>query len=431
LVFIANKIFQQEAEENGYENTFEYIRKTPIRSVRELLPTYPYLRNKNSNELRIYPDSYPKNTFLENLNTPSNERKLDAISFTNIVGKEGNDTISTLRVDGVSIALMGDEEKAVKWGHGEPEGYDALLGGDRGLELGSGDGTVPIASARDIPADATIEIASSHGDLPTEAENIVYKTLTGSDTIRETLSKAQPSALLLVQVFSPVDIQIVSPSGKRVGKHFGTGGTYDEIQGAYYTGFDVQSEFVTIPDPEKGEYKILTEGTGTGSYRIEVAHIRSDASGDATESVVTFRGDTKPGATSSFSATITDTGVADASALKIAETAVPTDTPDVSSGGNSSHDKKKASKKPIITTVTANEGRPMLATNLFPYLDMEAAPASKLDASVNEKGESVSEVAGAASESGNHLWAILFAALALFAVIGFTKIAWNSLEGNA
>ena len=287
------KIFQQEAEEKGYANIFEYIRQAPILSVRELLPIYSYLRDKDDGSLRTYPDLYPINTFLQNLKTSTNINRLAPVTFTNIVGKTNDsETIEEIRVEKASIELLNNPEAIVLWGHGKPDGYDSFFGGDRGLELGSGDGTVPIESAQNITADEIIELQSSHGDLPSDAAKTVVKVLTGSDALSDPGLIYLMDSLLLIMPFSPIDIQIVSPSGKRVGKNFETGGMYDEIPGAYYTGYDTQNEFITVPNPEDGEYQILTEGTGEGDYRIEAVKITEGAtpSDDAKESVVSFEG---------------------------------------------------------------------------------------------------------------------------------------------
>lgn len=293
---IANKIFQQEAEENGYASTFEYIRKAPIASVRELLPAYAYLRDRGSGELRIYPNLYPVNTFLQNLKTVANISRLAPVAFTNIVGRTNdNDTIEKIRVDGASIELLNNPEAIVLWGHGEPDGYDDLFGGDRGLELGAGDGTVPIDSAKSIIADETIEIEGSHSDLPSVAAKRVFKTLTGVDVLPDVLLTSPLTSVLLFMLFSPIDVQIVSPSGLRVGKNFETGGVMNEIEGAYYTGYDTPNEFVTIPNPEKGEYQVLTQGTGTGDYRVEAVNIQEDADGKAKESIATITGTAEMG----------------------------------------------------------------------------------------------------------------------------------------
>lgn len=293
---VLKKIFQQEAEENDFEDVFDYVRNAPIPSVRELLPTYPYLKEKGSGEMRTYPDLYPKNVFLENLGIVANVSKLIPVEIDNVIGKTSNDkTIEKIRVGGPSIELMNDPEEVVLWGHGEPDGYDDLFG-DKGLELGPGDGTVPYDSAKGIAADVVIEIESEHSDIPSDAAKTVVKLLKGHDAIPDLLLLPMPKDYLLVMPHSPIDIQIVSPSEKRMGKNFETGGVYDEIPGAYYTGYDTKSEFIIIPNPEDGEYKILTQGTDVGSYRIEVAKIVENEDGSAKESTVSFTGTAVPDA---------------------------------------------------------------------------------------------------------------------------------------
>ncbi|MFZ1719893.1 MAG: alpha/beta hydrolase, partial [Candidatus Moraniibacteriota bacterium] len=139
---ISKKIFQQEAEENGYTTIFDYLTKAPIKSVWELLPAYSYLRDQSTHDLREYPTDHPKNTFLENLNDADNVSQLDPVWFTNIVGKvDRNKTITGLRVSrSITVPFLGVDLDLL-WGHGKPEGYDDLLG-DHGLESGMGDGTV-------------------------------------------------------------------------------------------------------------------------------------------------------------------------------------------------------------------------------------------------------------------------------------------------
>jgi pimeloyl-ACP methyl ester carboxylesterase len=289
--FLLEKIFQQEAEENGYATIFDYLTKAPVLSVRELLPSYSYLRDQTTNTMRGYPTGYPRNIFLEKLQETGNLSKLKSVEFTNIVGKLKQDKVitgfrvsspTTISIDGVELDLL--------WGHGKPDGYDDLLG-DHGIESGVGDGTVPLSSAENVASDELIELPSAHNELPTDAAKIVYNRLTGLDALADSSQPLVMQSMFIVQVYSPIDIQVISPSGKRMGKNFETGGLYDEIADAFYTGYDTQNEFITIPNPEEGEYKILTEGTGDGEYRIEgtLIHENSDTS-EATESMVTIRG---------------------------------------------------------------------------------------------------------------------------------------------
>lgn len=289
--FFTEKVFQQEAEENGYESTFDYVRSAPIASVRELLSVNSYLREKDTREMRVYPELYPRNTFIEKLNTPAYLNKLTPILFSNIIGKTSSDeTISMFRVEGASIELLNDPESKVLWGHGKPDGYDNILGGDRGMELGQGDGTVPLESATGITADETIELESNHGNLPADGAKTVVRILTGRDAIVSGPIIYPAQSILIFMPFSPIDIQIVSPSGNKVGKNFETGGYYNEIPGAYYTGYDTQNEFIAIPHPEKGEYRVLTQGTGDGTYRVEAVHIEENPDGQTEESTAVIAG---------------------------------------------------------------------------------------------------------------------------------------------
>ena len=302
-------VFTQEAKENGYDTVFDYIRNVPIPSVRELLPMYSYLRDKDSGDLQVYPNLTPRNTFLEQLNSEGFLENLEPVYFTNIVGKTSdNKTIKTIRVEDPSIEIMNDPEKAVLWGYGKPDGYDDLSG-DRGLELGKGDGMVPIESAMSIPADETVEVDSAHTDLPAKSAERVFRMLTGHDPKKEAVSTSVDS-LLAFFVFSPVDIQVVSPSGKRMGKDFSTGKFLNDIPGAYYTGFDIKNEFITIPNPEKGSYTVLTEGTDTGSYRVETSLLRAEENGDGDVSTVEITGDTMPGEYAEKKIEVTEVGVA-------------------------------------------------------------------------------------------------------------------------
>ncbi len=288
---LAKHHFEQEAEEAGCDDNLKGYINDKIVSVRELLPDQNYLFDVAGGQMREYPYHYPQNIFLEDLNAPGNVQKTDTLRFTNIVGYSPvANTISKIRVV--------DSTVADQWEHGMPENfYDVET--DKGLEYGIGDETVPLASTEGILSDQTIEIESTHNDLPTKAQCEVFRELTMGIAVCSYEEHWRIPNLLLFKVFSPIDIQIVSPSGKRMGKDFETGGTYDEIPGAYYTGYDTDSEFITVPNPEDGEYRILTQGTGSGDYRIEAVKItEGTAQGDdATESVVTFAGTATIGVT--------------------------------------------------------------------------------------------------------------------------------------
>ncbi|MBU4257039.1 alpha/beta hydrolase, partial [Patescibacteria group bacterium] len=114
---IQQRIFAVEADFNGYGSVFKYVRGLPMQSVQELLPIYDYLRDKDTMQLRAYPNNYPVNTFLELLNNQSQLEKLNSINITNILADAGSDsTINNLRV--VEKEFIDGE-----WEHGYPEHY--------------------------------------------------------------------------------------------------------------------------------------------------------------------------------------------------------------------------------------------------------------------------------------------------------------------
>lgn len=285
--FLIKQVLKYEASKNGYDDLFSYIKDRPIASLQELLPVYDYLyESLDNNAIRKYPHNYPKNYFLESLNNEEGEKKLRQVEFNKIIGKVESDksTIAGFSVINVDFGKY--------WIHGYPRGFEIVFG-NRGILRSKGDRTVPLESARseNIPSDYTIEINSGHIDLPTEAQKDVLELLTGVRPESEE-RRSLVKSILFFSVFSPVDIQIISPDGKRAGKNFETGEIFNEIEGAYYTGYDTDTEFLTIPDPSNGEYKILTQGTGDGAYTIEAVKISEDPQlpEEATQVTGTLRG---------------------------------------------------------------------------------------------------------------------------------------------
>lgn len=306
---LAKHHFKNEASHNGYDDIFSYIQEKVL-SVKELLPNYDYLFDVANNSMRNYSDNYPRNNFLEELNKESNLEKLKKVSLINIVGNLGNEesTIGKIRVVDSTIEN--------RWEDGMPENfYDNKT--DRGLENNIGDSTVPLKSAKSIPSDKEIEINSTHGNLPTEAQCEILQELTGKSDCSK-INKIHISSIFLFNLFSPIDIQVVSPSGKWMGKNILGLDESDQIEGAYYTGFETENEFLTIPNPEDGEYRIITEGTGAGEYRIEMAKITENENGEASE----ITGEIKGSAT---------TGIQEEKTVEVLEDEIITEEKDITS----------------------------------------------------------------------------------------------------
>ncbi len=279
------RIFSLEALINGFSSVYDYIRHRPIASVQELLPVYDYLYDVNGGDNIIrssYPVNYPRNEFLEELSKQSKIEVLKNLEFTKIIGKQNNNEST---ISGYNVLAKSDGDL---WPEGYPRNFNFPLLWRSGINFSDGDKTVPIysAEAADIPASRTITLKSEHNDLPTDAQKDILEILTGERPTNE-IRKWHTPDILMVLVHCPIDVQIISPSGEKMGKNFKNGGEYTETENAFYTGYDTKTEFITIPNPEDGEYKILTEGTGTGDYEIEVVKFSEDTETDGSSVILT------------------------------------------------------------------------------------------------------------------------------------------------
>ena len=78
----------------------------------------------------------------------------------------------------------------------------------------------------------------------------------------------------IFRVYSPVDFVVITPDGRRIGKNFENNTEINEIENAFYTGFDDHTEFVLIPNPQDGDYKVELQGIdGGGQYTMAVSFI--------------------------------------------------------------------------------------------------------------------------------------------------------------
>jgi pimeloyl-ACP methyl ester carboxylesterase len=289
MSYFSQKHYSHLASAASYWNIFDYIHQWPITSVEELLPVYSYLYDADNNDaLRIYPQNYPANIFLQKLNTTDNLKKLEKVEFDKIIAvDEGKtDTITGYRVKN----YVSDNH----WVNGKPVDWGVPFLQEQSIYRGSGDNTVPFKSAQssNILSDEYMQIDSNHLGLVTKAQSDVFEILNGYWSGQE-ITRWHIPDLLDVMVHSPVDIQVVAPDGKRVGKDFNSGQILNEIEGAFYSGYEAQAEFITIPNPLIGDYKILTQGTGNGNYEIETVRYRQESENSGVqESNVAVQGST-------------------------------------------------------------------------------------------------------------------------------------------
>ena len=250
-----NTYFTAEAARNGFGTVFEYIHNRPIVSVQQLLPIFSYIKDDNTGIDRQYSENYPRNIFIENLESNKN-------TLLN----------STIRVIPTT--------KNGLWEHGQPENFYVPLLTDHGLERSVGDNTVTVFSSNLDDSIENINVDSDHNRLPTIAANQIFNILTdkvSGTNIDNGLNL--DIKVLLLQLLSPIDVVITAPDGKRIGKNFATGEEYNEIAGAFYSGYNnADEEYITIPNPLDGEYKIEVQGTDSGGkYGVLTSYISDEA----------------------------------------------------------------------------------------------------------------------------------------------------------
>ncbi|MEO7617969.1 MAG: hypothetical protein ABIS59_03975, partial [Candidatus Saccharibacteria bacterium] len=125
-------------------------------SVGELLPDYSYIQG------REYPNGYPRNLFLENLNLPTNIDKLLARVKLRVIASESKQTLTQLKLT--------EPTNKLKWPDGEP-----LVD-----TLGVGDGTVPVRSGAGL-INPSSWVDSEHRKIPDNSQVEVVHYLLGDD----------------------------------------------------------------------------------------------------------------------------------------------------------------------------------------------------------------------------------------------------------
>ncbi|MDO8592306.1 MAG: LamG-like jellyroll fold domain-containing protein, partial [bacterium] len=255
-------LFQIEAALNGYFDLVDYIR-VKVPTVEQLLPVYDYLKDQqpdNSYQLRPYPLNYPQNIYLEDLNSQAGVDLLkQRVKITNIVSDLGaSSTLNYLRV------IADPDPSDNKWQSGYPENLDNNL---YSLEMGNGDDTVPLKSANSLTGVETIEsVSADHTNLPTIMQKEIIKTLTGTapDNYFNSKITSTIKRWAFFRVYSPVDFAVIAPDGKKIGKDFLNNVEINQIPDAFYSGFNSEAEFVLIPNPLDGEYKVELQGVAKG-----------------------------------------------------------------------------------------------------------------------------------------------------------------------
>ena len=262
--FFIRTLFRLEALKNGYSTIYEYIRNKPVVSIQELLPiNVSYL--KTNSDILIYPNGYPNNLFLEKLVGEFSKIRQSGVVIKTILA----DTKTTSTIGGYVIA---SSTKPTLWPDGEPIS----------TIFTDGDGTVPRTSIESVaPINKEFDFVT-HVGIVSSSISYLFKEITNKDP--EVVSDKKYNAIksfLFFKLFSPIDMQVIAPDGKKLGKDFTSNTEINEIPEAFYSGFITDNEYAIIPNPIPGEYKVAVIGTGNGgSYNIAVEYADTGTSSE-------------------------------------------------------------------------------------------------------------------------------------------------------
>lgn len=268
---LKEKFIAYEAVKAGYGSDIVGYVQTRIPTVGQLLPTFDYLET-DLGLLNYRPcllADYPCNEFLESLNG-SLDRLVERVRPLSIRGQESVDyTLKQLKV--------ADSPTNNLWTHGMPINYPAI----DGMIYGSGDGTV-LTSATQLAGVESLTLSADHTQLVTTAAPIIVQRLTGQIIPVDQL--IPPKRYLFVRLFSPIDIILIDPLGRRIGTDPATNQLINEVPNSFYSGNQTDLEYTIIPDPIPGVYQLELIGTGAGSYQLTSTLIGETAVSESTES---------------------------------------------------------------------------------------------------------------------------------------------------
>lgn len=125
-------------------------------------------------------------------------------------------------------------------------------------------------------------------------------------------------------IYSPANLFVVDPLGRRLGVDPATGLIVNEIPGAVFSGTGTEPQTFTIPDPLDGDYIVRVVGTGAGEFRLVL--FSGDAAGAAYSTEVS--GLTSLGQTDEYTFANSTLGVENARVTS-ASNLIPVAKPDV------------------------------------------------------------------------------------------------------
>lgn len=400
--FIKELLVARIAEHDGFCEeladrnacVYQYVREYPISSLQQLLPDYDYIFDIGGNNLRSYPTQYPRNEFLEELNSQAGLDKLatSGIEISTIYSANPASTIGQYQVVDQSA------EQIPFWQYGYPDGF-STLNRREGIEFVHGDYTVPIESSKFINSESLIgKVGAKHLSIVNQSSKDIVEILK-NEYVNITVVD-QSDNYVIIQVHSPIDILVADPQGKRIGRDETISSDINEIPGAYYSGSAAGIEYMVLPAPEEGQYQLTTIGTDFGDFTVSVSQV--DDSGYETDAI---SGTTEPGRFIDYEFTIDPTHEIEA---------VPTDVepPLISIDSPHTGDYEHSDIVSIIYSASDNSGEVRFQSVL---IDGEPYSTSSLDMFTLTLGEHTLSVSAGDWAGNDSQETIGFSVIATFA----------------
>lgn len=276
--FVKELLIAKIAKTDGYCDSilernkciYNYVHGYPVGSLQQLLPDYNYLQSSITGEVFSYPFKHPYSILLSSLNAWYNLDKFynSGVEVSTIYSSVPNSTVGMIQV------TPRTEEQKPFWYYGYPDGFSGLFR-DNGIEYVSGDETVPYSSATFISSENQIaKLNVKHLSIVNASSKNVLEILKNEFIDIQVID--QPDEYVIIQVHSPVDILVTTPSGKKIGFNAQTDIDTNEIPGAYYTGAGADNEYILIPGKESGNYKLDLIGTGEGEYQVDISLVKNN-----------------------------------------------------------------------------------------------------------------------------------------------------------
>ncbi len=230
----------------------QYVTKTEIiqnqiPSLKELLPVYNFLIDKQTGNTIGYKFLSTVNTFLDNLN---NTLPL-LTSRTNVITISGNNIPTLEKIQVKSRSFLDELQK--KWIDGKPDPNPPLK------DTNQGDNRVILSSSQIDNAVRQIVLnQGKHDRLPTIAQREVVEILTGERPVAY-FDTPDPESVISWTVASPADIEVITPNGDIINKN---------SQPSYSSYISETNplgvKVIIIENPQKGDYQIKLTGIGDG-----------------------------------------------------------------------------------------------------------------------------------------------------------------------